>query len=186
MRGLGALYMTPVAIQGYAEAAGFFGSDLTVAVAIALAESSGNPAAYNPETAANTPAGQGSYGLWQIYLKVHPEFYGVNLYDPATNAAAAYHVYSQAGGFSPWSTFTSGAYQNYLKSVPLTLDASTGLPVDDTTAAEAPPPAPAPPPGPPIDESGGLPGMAVPAAGDYTIAWILGAAGLVLLWMLES
>jgi hypothetical protein len=182
MRGLGALYMNPATVQSYAEAAGFSGSDLNVATAIALAESSGNPTAYNPETSHGTPAGQGSYGLWQIYLKAHPEFSSVNLYDPAANAAAAYHIYSQAGGFHPWTSYTSGAYQNYLTSVPLTLDASTGLPVD--TAAEA---VPGPTPGPIIDESGGLPGLVVPPfSADYTMIWILSAAGLVFLWLLES
>src|SRR5205807_7428611 len=74
-------------IAALAQNAGFSGSDVGVAVAIALAESSGNPGAYNPEPLARggTPPGQGSYGLWQIYLKMHPEFAGQNLYDPATN-----------------------------------------------------------------------------------------------------
>lgn len=95
--------------------AGFTGDDLQTAVAIALAESQGNPNAYNPETAAGTPQGKGSYGLWQIYLKAHPEFAGQNLYDPQTNANAAYRVYVAAGySFSPWSTFGSGAYQAFL------------------------------------------------------------------------
>ncbi len=106
--------LTPQQIAGYAAAAGFSGADLVTAVAIALAESGGNPSAYNPETAAGTPQGQGSYGLWQIYLYAHPEYQGVNLFDPATNAGAAYAVYLGAGGFSPWSTYNSGAYQAYL------------------------------------------------------------------------
>ena len=98
-------------IAQYAAAAGFSGADLVTAVAIALAESGGDPNAYNPETAAGTPQGLGSLGLWQIYLKAHPEFAGQNLYDPQTNANAAYSVYSDAGGtFNPWSTFGSGAY----------------------------------------------------------------------------
>lgn len=95
--------------------AGFAGEDLQTAVAVALAESHGDPNAYNPETAAGTPQGQGSYGLWQIYLKVHPEFAGQNLYDSQTNANAAFSVYSKAGdSFEPWSTFKSGAYTAYL------------------------------------------------------------------------
>jgi hypothetical protein len=122
--------------------AGFAGNDLVTAVAIALAESNppGNPQSYNPEPAApgGTPQGQGSYGLWQIYLKAHPEDAGVNLFDPQTNANAAYALYRQHG-FAPWTTYTSGKFQAFLPTVlaaiqpsaPLVLDASTGLPVSD-------------------------------------------------------
>lgn len=102
-------------IAGYAQNAGFTGADLVIAVAVALAESGGNARAYNPETAAGAPEGKGSYGLWQIYLNAHPEFTGWDLYDPQTNADAAYAVYSAAGNsFKPWSTFNSGAYQSHL------------------------------------------------------------------------
>jgi hypothetical protein len=110
--------LSPAQIQAYAAAAGFSGADLVTAVAIALAESSGDPAAYNPE---------GSVGLWQIYLPMHPEFAGMNLLDPQTNANAAFSVYSAARGFRPWTTFGSGAYQKYLAAVP-SYDASLTLP----------------------------------------------------------
>jgi Lysozyme like domain len=103
--------LSPAQIAQYAANAGFTGQDLITAVAVALAESGGDPNAYNPETAANAPSGKGSYGLWQIYLNMHPEFAGQNLYDPATNAAAAFAVYMAAGGtFTPWSTYLGGAY----------------------------------------------------------------------------
>lgn len=141
-RGLGSLGgLDPYTLVTLAQNAGFAGADLPVAVAIALAESGGNPNDYNPETAASggTPQGQGSYGLWQIYLKKHPEFAGVNLYDPQTNANAAYLIYSKAGNsFQPWSTYKYGQYQAFLSQVPgltppatpagppLTIDASTG------------------------------------------------------------
>jgi hypothetical protein len=100
-----ATILTPAQIAYYAQNAGFTGQNLIIAVAIALAESSGNQNAYNPE---------GSYGLWQIYLNDHPEYAGVNLYDPQTNANAAFAIFSAAGGFSPWSTYNSGKYQAYL------------------------------------------------------------------------
>lgn len=106
--------LTAAQIAYYAQAAGFTGQDLVTAVAIALAESSGNANAYNPESGAGAPAGQGSYGLWQIFLAAHPEYAGANLYDPQTNANAAYAIYSAAGGFSPWATFNSSAYEAYL------------------------------------------------------------------------
>lgn len=109
--------LSAVQIAQVASDAGFTGYDLNVAVAVALAESGGNTEAYNPEVAAGTPAGQGSYGLWQIYAKVHPEFNSWNLFDPSANAAAAFSVYIGAGQtFLPWSTFKNGRYQAFLQS----------------------------------------------------------------------
>ena len=105
-------------ILAVAANAGFQGPDLATAVAVALAESSGNPTAYNPEVAAGAAQGQGSYGLWQIYLSAHPQFDPSQLLNPQYNANAAYTVYSQAGGtFRPWTTYTSGAYSGYLAAV---------------------------------------------------------------------
>ena len=103
-------FQSPISIYSYATNAGFAGADAVTATAIALAESSGNANAYNPELAAQAlngaPDGQGSAGLWQIYQFAHPEFAGENLYDPQTNANAAFAVYSTAGNsFTPWSTF---------------------------------------------------------------------------------
>lgn len=113
----GLAVLQPSDIAALASSAGFVGSDLITAVAVALAESGGNPNAYNAETAAGAPTGKGSYGLWQIYLNAHPEFAGDNLYDPAANANAAYSIYSASGGsFRAWSTFKSGAYQAFLDS----------------------------------------------------------------------
>lgn len=97
-----------------AQNAGFTGSMAVIAAAVALAESGGNPTAYNPEREAGTPEGKGSYGLWQIYLHAHPEFEGQNLYDPETNARAAYKVYTDAESFKPWTTFKTMAYQSHI------------------------------------------------------------------------
>lgn len=100
--------MTAADIGQVAANAGFQGDDLVTAVAVALAESSGNPNAWG-----DAGIGAGSFGLWQINAKYHPE-YGPDfsqLYDPQTNANAAFAVYSQAGqSFKPWSTFKTGAY----------------------------------------------------------------------------
>lgn len=117
--------LTAAQIAAYAQNAGFSGDDLATAVAIALAESSGNPNAYNPETAAGAPAGQGSYGLWQIYLHMHPEYSADGLKDPQTNANAAYAVYSAAGSaFTPWSTFNGGQYESYLDQAQSAVDSA--------------------------------------------------------------
>jgi hypothetical protein len=107
--------LTFAELLALAQSAGFPPGADTTAAAIALAESGGNPSAYNPETAAGAPVGKGSFGLWQIYLHAHPEFEIENLNDPRTNASAAFTVYQQAGGsFEPWSTFKSGAYSAYV------------------------------------------------------------------------
>jgi len=133
-----------------AAGAGFVGDDLTTAVSIALAESGGDPNAYNPERAANTPQGAGSFGLWQIYLKAHPEYKGQNLFDPQLNAAAAFAVYSSAGNsFRPWSTFGNGAYLAHVDTVNGIISAS-----QDTTASD----------GGPVPGDGGMLGMAIVGA----------------------
>jgi len=102
---------TPAQIAQYAYQAGWTGYDALLAVAVAIAESGGDPQAYNPETAAGAPINKGSYGLWQIYLNAHPEFEGENLFDPQTNANAAFSIWQNSGGWNPWSTYKSGAYQ---------------------------------------------------------------------------
>ena len=57
----------------------------------------------------------GSYGLWQIYRKAHPEFAGDDLFDPETNARAAFKVWQSAGrSFRPWSTFQHGSQLKFM------------------------------------------------------------------------
>lgn len=133
--------LNPAQIASLAAAAGFQGDDLTTAVAVALAESGGDTAAYNPERQAGTPAGKGSYGIWQIYLNAHPEFIGWNLLDPATNAMAAFRVYSAAGNrFRPWAAFKSGSYSAYLDTAQagVIADASAGQVLDGDAGANLP------------------------------------------------
>ena len=114
-------------LSTYASNAGFSGDDLNTACAIALAESSGRPAAVGDLDI--TPGG--SIGLWQINLKAHPEYTANELTDPQTNANAAFAVYQSAGNsFSPWSTYNSGAYQAFL---PASTDSSNS----DSTQADA-------------------------------------------------
>lgn len=126
-------------LANLAAQAGFPSSQIPFAVAVAMAESSGNPNAYNPETAAGNPAGQGSFGLWQINLAAHPEFAGLNLFDPQTNANAAYHLWQAAGGsFTPWTTYKSGAYEAFLPA-----PASSPYAPPTSTLTIPPPAAPA-------------------------------------------
>ena len=85
--------------------------------AISQPESGGNPNITNMRGADN------SYGLWQINMKgaLGPERlrqFGIKsaeeLKDPATNARAALSILRGKGGYSNWSTYSSGAYRRYL------------------------------------------------------------------------
>jgi hypothetical protein len=109
--------LSPAQIAEYAHDAGFRGQDLTVAVAVALAESGGDPKAHN----AVPP--DDSYGLWQINMlgSLGParrrEFdldSNRELFDPKENAQAAWEISGKGDSFGPWSTYTNGAYKKYL------------------------------------------------------------------------
>lgn len=89
------------------------GRALATAVAVALAESEGNPLAHNPIPPDN------SYGLWQINMigNLGPQRrrqFGLHdnsqLFDPETNAAAARSLSGGWRNFTPWSTYGNGAY----------------------------------------------------------------------------
>lgn len=69
--------------------------------AIAEAESSGNSQAQNPS---------GATGLWQILGNPFPG----NAFDPLTNAKMAVAKY-RSQGLGAWTTYTSGAYKQFLK-----------------------------------------------------------------------
>lgn len=80
-----------------------------VMAAIALAESSGNPAAINPTDNGGT---QTSWGLWQISNGTHQQPVA-NILDPLVNAQQAVAKYN-ASGFGPWGTYATGAYTQFL------------------------------------------------------------------------
>lgn len=90
-------------IAGFAKQAGFAGPDLTTAVAVALAESSGRTGATNKNRNGST-----DYGLWQINDKAHPDLITDTAlwFSPVYNAQMAFKVYQAAGNkFTPWSTY---------------------------------------------------------------------------------
>lgn len=126
--GVGAMWLilsgrNAVNITDYAKRAGFTGNDLIIAVAIAYAESSGDPNARGDRRDENDPDTATSYGLWQIHWTVHPETYVNNpteLFDPQNNANAAFIIYTRAGNtFRDWSTFDprNGTTPRYLSYV---------------------------------------------------------------------
>jgi len=91
-------------IAGAAQAAGFTGANLTIAVAVALAESGGNPTASHKNSNGST-----DYGLWQIN-SVHSSLLASgNWQDPTANAKMAFSVF-QGSGWKAWTTYSSGAY----------------------------------------------------------------------------
>lgn len=77
-----------------------------LAAAVAMAESSGNPNAYNP----NDPNG-GSRGLWQIN-GIHGY---LSSFDPLINVAAAIQISDNGSNWKPWGAYTNGSYLRYLK-----------------------------------------------------------------------
>lgn len=110
-RGLGgAACLSASQLYQLALSAGFSSSDAVTAAAVAMGESGGCPGAYN---GGNPPGAESSYGLWQINIKANPSFASSNLYDPATNAAAAFTLFS-AGGWGLWGAYTNGSYLAYL------------------------------------------------------------------------
>ncbi|OYV63923.1 MAG: hypothetical protein B7X07_07580, partial [Actinobacteria bacterium 21-64-8] len=102
--------LTPSEIAQYAYQAGFRGVQLVTAVAVALAESGGNPLATN--TAGNS-AGT-DRGLFQINSYYQPQVTSTCAFDPACNARAAYAISSNGTNFTPWSSYNSGAYAGFL------------------------------------------------------------------------
>lgn len=127
--------MSATEIQKLAYDAGFRGDALRWAVAVALAESGGNPGAYNPEIAAGTTPGSGSRGLWQIYGAAHPQYNSSLAFDPVVNARAAFQVYREAGNrFTPWSTYNQHIADQYYNGLKLTpVRGGTGGPINTNT-----------------------------------------------------
>jgi hypothetical protein len=100
--------ISDVSIATYAASAGFRNSDLAVAVAIALAESGGDPRAVCVD--AN---GSRDEGLWQIN-SVHG-YPSSCTFDPSCSATVAYRLYLGRGhAFGDWVTYSSDRFLTYL------------------------------------------------------------------------
>lgn len=96
-------------IAQWASQVGFAGNSLQIAVAVALAESSGVIDA----THLNLD-GSIDYGLWQINsVHVASGFSPVNAFDPVYNASWAWRISSGGTDWTPWTTYNSGAYLQY-------------------------------------------------------------------------
>jgi len=104
-------------IAAAASAAGIPAAQVPTAVAIAIAESGGDPSSHN-----SIPPDD-SYGLWQINMlgSLGPERrqkFGLTsneqLYDVATNARAMAALSSGGTNWRPWTTYTRGTYLLYM------------------------------------------------------------------------
>jgi hypothetical protein len=92
------------------EAGWLLSDERAIAVAIAMAESGGNPAATHRNTNGST-----DYGLWQIN-SIHADILRTGSWsNPTDNARMARKVYENAGRkFTPWVTYTNGRYLAFL------------------------------------------------------------------------
>lgn len=116
-------------LRDLAVSVGFPDPDL--AAAVAMAESGGDSCARgDPHESpdCNDPGTSNSLGLWQIDMAYHPEYRGnpTALFDPTTNAQAAYAISSGGTNWQPWSTYNSGAYKAHYQPAATSTGADSG------------------------------------------------------------
>lgn len=95
-------------IAAVAAGAGFHGTGLRNAVAVALAESGGRTNAVGVNSDRYRSRDR---GLWQINDHWHPEVSDAAAFDPARAAAAAYRISAGGSNWSAWSTWKNGSAQ---------------------------------------------------------------------------
>ena len=110
--------MNPVEIYMLLKRAGFMPDEATTMVAVAMAESSGNPAALNPN-------GEYSQGLFQINTDpgANSDLAYMDLYDPLQNAQAAKIVYDRQG-LQAWTVTHRDKGLKYLSYVEEAMNAA--------------------------------------------------------------
>jgi hypothetical protein len=102
-------HFSDVQIAQTARSGGFSGYGWQVSVAVALAESSG----WTRAVLINTDCSR-DRGLWQINSYWHSEVSDAVAFDPVPAARAAFTISSGGGDWSPWVTYTNGAYAQYM------------------------------------------------------------------------
>lgn len=102
--GCTATKFTAECIAGVASVAGFGRDRATLerAVAVALAESSGNVRVVNSIGCC--------VGLFQINVKAHKQYTTAQMQDPQQNANAAWTISNEGRNWKPWEAFTNGSY----------------------------------------------------------------------------
>ncbi len=112
------IFSNPVDAQiaSWARRAGWAEKDIPMVIRIAMAESSRSPTATHSNSNGST-----DYGLMQINT-IHRNdggaidanfFTGGGWKDPVQNLRAAKQIRDASGGWGPWVTFTTGAYNGY-------------------------------------------------------------------------
>lgn len=95
-------------VASLAQAQGFQGKGLEIAIAIAEAESHFD---------ANIVSGSNDWGLWQINKPTWDKIYDWSrILNPAYNAYAAYQISKGGTDWHDWSTYKNGAYLQYMYS----------------------------------------------------------------------
>ena len=136
--------LTPVELGTLWRQAGGDDGNIQTAVAIALAESSGNPDAidntarpdlpgYHPPTIGNLP--EYSVGPWQINIVAHPNYTAAEMLDPLQNAKAAYAISGGGQLWGAWSTYGGGAVDAPFRRFVLPLSTFTEGPPAPSTGS---------------------------------------------------
>jgi hypothetical protein len=103
-------------IAQVAHQAGFRGRKLETAVAVALAESGGDPGI-------NAVGAEDSRGLWQINSVHFGSYDEQRLYQPGYNARAAFDISDGGRDWQPWTTWREGTHGQYLDDARRAVDA---------------------------------------------------------------
>jgi hypothetical protein len=129
-----------VHVAQVAAAAGFTGPDLTIAVAVASAESSHRPHLTNQNTDKHRSV---DYGLWQINGYYHPEQMATGDWaNPWDNARMAHSIWEESqswgGGWGSWVTWKKGLHTKYMAEATAAVAQLTKLGSDAGTCLPGP------------------------------------------------
>ena len=115
--------LTPAQIAAAMREAGWDDAAIPIGVAVALAESGGNPRAVNNKNR----NGSSDYGLFQIN-SIHANLLTTgDRFNPVDNARMALTVYRQAGSsWKPWAAYNSGAHTKFISASDLAKPAIAG------------------------------------------------------------
>jgi hypothetical protein len=102
---------------------------IVVAISVALAESSCNPSAVYHD--AN---GSEDRGLWQINNEAWPGVSDKCAFDAQCNGDAAYMISKDGTDWGPWSTYSSGTWENYVSDAKAAVNSGFSFSLKDQKA----------------------------------------------------
>jgi hypothetical protein len=112
--------VTPAGLGALARQVGLSGPKVGIAVAIALAESGGDPRATNTNNDRHRSV---DVGLWQINTYWHPQYDTERLKEPLYNAQAMAAISKGGTDWTPWATFDNGRYREFIEEGGSAVDA---------------------------------------------------------------